>query len=320
MGLFKSIFLRLKNEKVITTKHPGDILGYKDFSLKKITSLKIIGPICKKDLDRIVSVIKDRNEISHIDLKDTTELLEISNNQFHGCDCLESIILPKGIKRVGESAFEYCRNLTSIEMPDGLQTISKSAFYGCSSLRSIEIPAGVKTIGNWALGCINLEEIKVNSQNTYFKSFDGILYTVNQDTLIKFPCKKDVLDYTIPSGTKKIASGAFQDCTALCIINLPNTLLEIGDNAFINTSIKSIKIPKGVLSVGKMAFSQCNYLERVEIPGTITHLGERAFTECNKLTDVIVEDGITGIGDNVFANCHSLTRVDLPASAYIVKE
>ncbi len=320
MGLFKSILLKFKKEKVIKTKRPGDILLYKDFALADIDNLTICGPVCKKDIDRIVEIAKSKGVLRTLNIENATEILEINNNQFHGCDSLEEVVLPNGLLRIGESAFESCRNLNSVIVPKSLQTISKSAFYACYSLKEFTITPNIKFIGNWALACKSLESIKVEDGNKQFKSINNILFSNDGTILLKYPSHKPDNHYIVPEGVKQIANAAFQDCSELQEISLPNSLEEIGDNAFMNSQIRSVTVPNGVRKIGKLAFSQNTQLTKVTLPGSIERLGERAFTECHKLTDVSIEDGITGIEDNVFANCHSLKDVHLPQSAYKVIE
>lgn len=320
MGLLKSFVLKFKKDKVITAKRPGEVLQYNDFAVSNIVSLTIRGPICKKDIQRLVEISKKYGKLSHLDLHNTSEIFEISNNLFKGCDSLETVVLPCTILRIGESAFESCRCLKEVVMPESLQTISKSAFYGCSSLESTYIPKGVKTIGNWAFTCNNLSSIKVAPENTFYCTENNILYTHNKEKLIKYPCHKEEGEFNVPEGVAHIACAAFQDTADLKRINIPRTLETIGDRAFFNSSIREIILPEGMKRIGKMAFSHCTFLEKAIIPGTIIELGDRAFTECNKLKEVNVGEGITGIGDNVFANCHSITNIDLPKSAYQAKE
>lgn len=318
MGLFKSIILKLKKDKVIKTKRPGDILSYHNFSLVDIEQLSIQGPVCKKDIDKIVDIAKTKGVLRLLNIEKATEILEINNNQFHGCDCLEKVILPQGLLRIGESAFESCRCLNTIIIPESLQTISKSAFYACYSLKDITITKNIKFIGNWALACKNLESINVSDSNKQFKSIDNILFSHDGTILLKYPSHKPEHHYTVPDSVKIIANAAFQDSTELHEISFPSGLIEIGDNAFLNTQIKKLVLPESIKRVGKLAFSQNTQLTQVFIPGSVEKLGERAFTECHKLTEVTIEDGITGIEDNVFANCHSLKSVELPQSAYKV--
>ncbi|MCR5567953.1 MAG: leucine-rich repeat domain-containing protein [Paludibacteraceae bacterium] len=320
MGLIKSLILKFKKEKVIKTKRPGDILTYKQFALKDICHLTIRGPICKKDVDRLVEIAKQYGFLKVLNIESASEILEISNNQFHGCDCLEKVVLPQGLLRIGESAFESCRCLNEVVIPDSLQTISKSAFYACYSLKEITITKNIKYIGNWALACKNLESIKVSEHNIQFKSINNILFSNDGSTLLKYPSHKPESRYEVPEGVKVIANAAFQDCVDLQEIELPDSLEEIGDNAFLNTQIKTLSVPDGVKKIGKLAFSHNTQLTEVYLPGSINRLGERAFTECHKLSKVTIGNGITGIEDNVFANCHSLKTVDLPQSAYKVME
>ena len=65
------------------------------------------------------------------------------------------IIIPNGVKSIGNGAFGGCTSLTSIEIPDSVKSIGNYAFWECTSLTSIEIPDSVKSIGNYAFdNCI----------------------------------------------------------------------------------------------------------------------------------------------------------------------
>lgn len=72
------------------------------------------------------------------------------------------IVIPDGIKSIGDWAFEDCKKITGIIIPSGVTSIGDCAFWGCSSLTSITIPYGVTSIGDNAFsGCASLERIKV---------------------------------------------------------------------------------------------------------------------------------------------------------------
>ena len=58
------------------------------------------------------------------------------------------VVIPEGVKSIGDSAFEYCKSLTSIVIPESVTSIGDSAFWRCSSLTSVVIPEGVKSIGD----------------------------------------------------------------------------------------------------------------------------------------------------------------------------
>lgn len=91
---------------------------------------------------------------------------------------LNSIILPKTIRRIGTSAFNgqsHCSNLT---IPDGLVSIGSSAFDGCKSLTLLELPSSVQTINSCAFfGCSNLSRIvchAVEPPSVMSRAFDGV--------------------------------------------------------------------------------------------------------------------------------------------------
>ena len=60
-------------------------------------------------------------------------------------------------------------------------------------------------------------------------------------------------------------------------------VVKIKDNAFLNSSIESVKIPNTVQIIGKSAFADCINLEIIVIPNSVTHILENAFYGCNNL-------------------------------------
>lgn len=60
------------------------------------------------------------------------------------------VLIPEGVKSLGNYVFSACKSLRSIAIPDGVTGIGKHAFSGCKSLRSIVIPDGVTDIGDYA--------------------------------------------------------------------------------------------------------------------------------------------------------------------------
>lgn len=74
-----------------------------------------------------------------------------------------------------------------------------------------------------------------------------------------------------------INKNAFWFCFNLETLNLPNTLLRIGENAFANTKITSIKIPQSVEVIGDGAFYDCENLRNIHMPNHAVHLGAFVF-------------------------------------------
>ena len=56
------------------------------------------------------------------------------------------VIIPKGVKEIGNAAFYQCRTLTGVVIPEGVTSIGQLAFADCDALEEVQIPEGVKSI------------------------------------------------------------------------------------------------------------------------------------------------------------------------------
>lgn len=97
-------------------------------------------------------------------------------------------------------------------------------------------------------------------------------------------------------------------------VTLPNTVDEIGYQAFFNCSnLTKVIIPEGVRKIGQAAFYGCSQLTSITIPSTITNM-DTAFSGNTALSHVTLTNGISKISSNAFERCTGLTEVEIPAS------
>jgi hypothetical protein len=65
------------------------------------------------------------------------------------------MVIPNGVKRIGENSFCGCEALTNITIPDSVESIGSYSFENCKSLKNIFIPAGVKSMGTCLFNGVN---------------------------------------------------------------------------------------------------------------------------------------------------------------------
>ena len=67
----------------------------------------------------------------------TLTVVGIGSNTFYECSKLSSVIIPKTVTYIDNSAFEHCIAITSITIPSSVTFIGKKAFGECKNLNDI---------------------------------------------------------------------------------------------------------------------------------------------------------------------------------------
>lgn len=288
-------------------------------------------------------------KLTTVEMADT--VTEIQMSAFAYCTSLSALSLSKGLQSIGGYAFSYCPSLAKVTIPDRVISIAEYAFWNCTVLKEVYIANSVKSIGYEAFsGCKNLSNIKMSDNveeisgeafvgtkyyNTAANWKNGVLYigkaliTANPK-VVSGTCK-------IISGTKAIADNAFDSCTKLTGVVIPDAAASIGNYAFADCSkLSKITIPdsvkrigtkilfstaysnnktnwkNGLLYVGKKLVDANNTVTKAEIVAGTNTLSEGCF-ESTDITSVVLPDSITEIPDMAFAECYKLKSVKLPS-------
>ena len=141
----------------------------------------------------------------------------------------------------------------------------------------------------------------------------GVKYSKDGRKLLKAPYELNGT-YSIKEGTQIICDSAFDHCSALRSVVIPDGVTFIGDNAFMGCkSLRSVVIPDSVTSIGVCAFENCKSLTDIVIPNSVTSIGNGAFFGCSSLRSLVIPNSVTSLGFGAFA-FSSLSSIIIPDS------
>ena len=220
------------------------------------------------------------------------------------CDEIAILSLPVGLTYIAAGAFMDCQSLLSLKVPEGVEKIGYYAFEGCSNLKEIFLPSTLKQIAvNSFHRCDAITSIEVANGNLNYTSLDGVLYTKDLKTLVKFPSGL-TSSFTVPDHVIRIMVDAL--CyTCLSEIIIPDTVKYVGQSETDTTSITDIE--NGLTLMGN------RHLTFVQLPASMTTLPATIFKDCTSLSSVDIPSNVKTIGRESFEGCSSLTSIIIPA-------
>ncbi len=141
-------------------------------------------------------------------------------------------------------------------------------------------------------------------------TYSGTTYSVTSIGEYAFENCSELTSVTIPNSIISIGYGAFSRCSGLTSVTIPNSVTTVGDFAFCFCSgLTSVTIGNSVTTIGDYAFADCSGLTSVTIPNSISYIGKYAFASCSGLTSVTIPNSVTSIGEYAFSGCSGLTSV-----------
>ena len=244
------------------------------------------------------------------------KVLGIEPGAFKNCTGITKIHLLEGILTIGEGAFEGCTSMTSIDLPETVAVLGENAFKDCTSLTEITIPKDLKELSaNTFLGCTALEtvnfpeeEVEETEGAEEDKDEESVEDSV-ADTSVEEEAEEVIAYSTVLTS---IGNSAFEGCTALKSVKIPESVATIGGSAFKNCSaLTEVVLPKQLKSLSASIFYGCTALESITFPEALESIGASAFRSCAALKEVVIPAGVTTLGNSSFRDCTSLEKVVL---------
>lgn len=278
-------------------------------------------------------LLSQGSRLIHCQIKDAPNVIvvaegieTIGKHVFYLCDTIESITLPKSLKRMQNFPFSGCsvKNLTFLsdsyinkqgivytgdmkevvgclnstvlsvlDIPEGVEKIDRNSFYRCSGIGKVILPSSLTSIGyNPFNGCSN---IQFESKSAHFQVIDGRLYNADASKLICCPKSKAIGEVRLPDSVIELERSAFSGCSEMTAIVLKN----IG-------------------KIGKSCFSGCSSLENVYVPDYVSYIGEWAFSHCLSLKSISVGSD-TFIDRNCFSGTQCSVNIREARSNYLIE-
>ena len=300
-------------------------------------------------------------------VENTLPRIQIINEMtFKNCSKLNKLVIPDSVTEIKEFAFggTTFKNVmfstdelldNTILLPNSVTKIDGDAFelsnWGIwidrsSPIEVLSLPVNINLQGEYhLLYGPNIKEFRTTSETAGVNSVNGVLYTKNGDTLMKYPAKKEYVEtfyLNDVDGIQVVDSYAFLFVENLDNIVFPGSVNSIGTHAFERSKIKTITISGAntLQSIPEYCFSKCHDLTDVVLPGSTKTIGSYAFYDCPSLTgfsltsqieylgvhgdnlgdnfyncgfsELVMPDSITGIGKNAIVSCPNLTYVEFP--------
>ncbi len=170
--------------------------------------------------------------------------------------------------------------LTIVAIPDTVTDIGNRAFFECEFLESVYIGAGLKYINSEMFKGKSLQRIKISKKNPYYCDVDGVVYTKDMKTLVKYPENKQDKEFVVPDTVENIADKAFH-----CVKNL-----------------EKVTLGKNTKKLGEASFAECKNLKVLNLVN-VEYFAEGSIWGCENLIELIFPSTTKYIGKNTFKYC-----------------
>ena len=234
---------------------------------------------------------------------------------------LVEVILPNGVKTIGDRAFANCSSLTGINL-NGTETVGEYAFYGCTSLENVDFKTLV-TIGEAAFSDIAATEAELDNavdvgayafnssklEKVTFGALEKIgkyAFSYTNLTDVVLPSSLDGV-YTDYEWTEYDDKGRVDEIRnrsvyaygagAFAAIDTLKSITAQGKNIYSMDGVLFAKIEKGNILLQYPAAKEG---ETYEIPAGTLSVANSAFMEVNILSFVKIPDTVAVIEDYAF--------------------
>lgn len=275
---------------------------------------------------------KDCKNLEKVDLNKTTSIGDMS---FENCTKLSSIVLPNTLVELGTYVFSGCTLLNNIKMSSNPIEITNTFIYGSGYYNDAK---------NWENGILYVDNYLITTNNDLLNQ-ESI--NVKEGTIViainAFTNNgKNLKSIVLPEGLKIIGSSAFSSLNSLSQINIPSSVISIGNNAFGSTdlykdqsnwenggfyidnwllAVDNVKMTEFTVKEGTVGVSdgksdtslfptKATSISSLTLPSTLKYIGNRSFARL-KITSLELPETLETMKEGAFMTCAFLESVNL---------
>ena len=300
--------------------------------LSQATSLTTIGAYAFQSCPALTAV----------DMPNT--VTTVGEGAFNWCTSLASVRLSESLTSIEPNTFSFCYNLEELTIPASVKSFHGTALWDINSDKHFTLTIAdsdepLTVTRDWAATIADPQSVDVYIGRDLVRTeenFSDPLFGENVTSATFGPKVKSVLPYLFyysrnlatltfadNSALESIGEFAFNFCTALTAINLPNTVKTIDAYAFNNAGTQieqdemSVWLGTSLTTIGERAFEGCSKVKNITIPASTTHIMANAFWNMYADINVTIEDSdkpLTVYYDNVY---YSIFDSNATVKAYV---
>ncbi len=305
---------------------PESLLSFDSYAFAECSALENVNIQAAKNLVGIYnSAFYGCTKLTGFEIPDT--VFEIGDYAFYDCKSATAAIgSDSKLVAVGDHSFAHS-GIESFVAGENMLGIGEAAFQG-SSLTKFDLSnAALTYIGSYAFDGISTEQTELVIPETVneigYRAFGGV-HTIQELTmpiptatdngqsftiayLFGGTTQENVIQKLVITAGNAVAADAFKNLTTLTEVTLADEIESIGEGAFYNTSITTIKLPSSLQSLGREAFVADSKLTSISLPDSLRTIGERCFLSCTSLKgEFVIPKSVTSIGNAFISD----TKID----------
>ncbi len=228
-----------------------------------------------------------------------------------------ALIIPENVVEIGAGAFSQCA-VSEVKIPTTLKKVGANAFLNCPNIEKVQI----EDLSAWCqIDFANDTSNPLSRRGAFATPFDYRdywneyqstgrgLWLFSGYSMYGSKQYQVITTLDIPDGITSLKPYLFAGDSHIYTVNIPASCAEIGEGAFINSSIEAVNFSASVQTIGSKAFYGCRGLKELRIPDGVMTVGSYAFSQCHGLTSVQISNGVQEIAADAFASTRNLNNL-----------